>query len=106
MEVLCKIINLLAPIVNFLGVFGFLKAIVDENWTMLVVALLLAVIGAIFGNRAYNLDIPPRWTWSDSAPEYFSFRITAVIGYSLSIASYPPAIYAITILKDLIEEVW
>lgn len=99
---LCYIINLLAPIVNALGAIGLCACVVYEDYHILPIAGILAIIGFIFGIFAYGLSIPPRMFWSHSANAIFGFSVTAVLGYTWNFAMWPCAIYLITILADVI----
>lgn len=47
------------------------------------------------GFKATQLDIVPRWFWSKSANELFSFTLFSVLGYAWSFAIRPGAIYFI-----------
>ena len=96
--VLAYIINLLAPIVNMLGVLGLCGCIVYEEFRILIIAGTLAIIGLIFGIFAHKNDIAPRWFWSKSRNELFSFSVTAVLGYAGSFAMWPCAIYLIIVI--------
>lgn len=98
--VLAFIINILAPIVNSLGILGLCGCIINGDVHILVIAAILAVIGLIFGIFAYHLDIPPRWFWSHSANEIFEFSVTAVLGYAWNFAMWACAIYLIQLIVD------
>lgn len=99
--VFAYIINLFAPIVGPLGVLGLLFSCVCEDWHTLVIAGVFAVVGLIFGIFAYSLGIPPRWFWSKSINELFSFSVTAVLGYAWNFAAWPGAVYFV---MDIIEK--
>ena len=98
--VLAYIINLFAPIVNILGVFGLCGCIVYDDWYMLGIAATLAVVGLVFGIFAFRNDIPPRWVWSKSANSLFEFSVTAVLGYAWSFAAWAFAIYLVNVVID------
>lgn len=102
MAVICFIINLLAPITNFLGVIGFCIAFSRDEWGAIYCAIPFAIAGLVFGIFAYTRDIPPRWFWSRSANELFSFSVTAVLGYAINFAAYPLAWY---IASDFISQI-
>lgn len=104
MAVLCYIINILAPFTNALGLFGLLLTCSRGQWSVLYVAIPFAIIGLIFGIFAYSRDIPPRWFWSRTANELFSFSVTAVMGYVVTFAAYPLAWYISTDFIKLITE--
>jgi len=93
--VIAYIINLFAPIVNILGMIGLCGCLVYESYSTLIIAGVMAIIGFIFGIVAYRNDIPPRWFWSKSKNDLFSFSVTAVLGYTWSFASWVLAIYLI-----------
>lgn len=95
MSVLCFLINILAPIVNILGLVGIFIAYMTGFDNILMFTAILAVIGLVFGIFANGYDIPPRWFWSKSANSIFEFRVTAVLGYCINFASYPSAFYLI-----------
>lgn len=99
--VLTFIINLLAPITNFLGLLGGCYAIMNEDWNVLILAGVFAVVGIVFGIFAYGLGIPPRWFWSMSANQLFSFAVTAVIGYAGIFAAWSCAWYLVQELLPL-----
>lgn len=103
MAVLCYIINILAPFTNALGLFGLLLACSRSQWIVLYIAIPFAIIGLIFGILAYSRDIPPRWFWSRSANEIFSFSVTAVLGYAITFAAYPLAWYIASDFISLIS---
>ena len=96
--IIAYIINLLAPIVNTLGAIGLCGCVVYEDLHIIAIAGVLAIIGLIFGILAYRMDIPPRWFWSKSKNELFSFSVTAVLGYAWSFAMWPCAVYLIIVL--------
>lgn len=93
--VIAYIINLFAPIVNILGMIGLCGCLVYESYSTLIIAGVMAIIGLIFGIVAYRNDIPPRWFWSKSKNDLFSFSVVAVLGYAWSFASWVLAIYLI-----------
>ena len=93
--VIAYIINLFAPIVNVLGMIGLCGCLVYESYSTLIIAGIMAIVGFIFGIAAYRNDIPPRWFWSKSKNDLFSFSVTAVLGYTWSFASWVLAIYLI-----------
>ena len=92
MVVLAYIINLLAPVVNFLGMLGLCACIIYEDLYILLFVGIMAVVGMVFGIFAHRLDIAPRWFWSKSRNELFRFSVTAVLGYAGSLAMWPGAI--------------
>ena len=102
MVVLAYIINLLAPVVNFLGVIGLCACVIYEDLYILVFAAIMAVVGLVFGIFAHRLDIAPRWFWSKSRNELFRFSVTAVLGYAGSLAMWPCAIYMVKVLADAV----
>ena len=59
--VITYILNLLSPVVNFLGFMGVGCAwLMDDNMEVFIMTAVAAVIGLIFGIFAYKNDIPPR----------------------------------------------
>ena len=76
--VIAYIINLFAPIVNFLGMIGLCGCLVYESYSTLIIAGIMAIVGLVFGVAAYRNDIPPRWFWSKSKNDLFGFSVTAV----------------------------
>jgi hypothetical protein len=102
MVVIAYVINLLAPIMNFLGALGICWCLMYEDFSVLVMVAILAALGLVFGIFAYGNDIPPRWFWSKSKNELFSFSVTAVLGYAVNFAMWPSAIYMVI---ELIEKV-
>jgi hypothetical protein len=98
--VLSFIINLLARIVNPLGALGLFLCIIEDDFHILTISGALAVVGFIYGIFAYKLGIPPRWFWSRSINEIFSFSVTAVLGYAGSFALWPPAVYFVQYIID------
>lgn len=105
MIVLAYIINFLAPLVNFVGLLGLFACIIYEELSVLLFAGVMAVVGLVFGIFAYKLDIPPRWFWSKSANDLFSFSVTTVLGYAGSLAMWPCAIYMVKVLVDAVSNV-
>lgn len=103
--IIAYIINLLAPIVNILGAIGLCGCVVYEDLHIIAIAGVLAIIGLIFGILAYRMDIPPRWFWSKSKNELFSFSVTAVLGYAWSFAMWPCAVYLIIVLIEKVSMV-
>ena len=101
--VLSFILNLLAPIVNLLGILGLCGCIVYDEPQFLIISGALAVVGFIFGIFAYPLGIPPRWFWSHSANAIFEFAVTAVLGYAWNFAMWPCAIYMIMLLVEKVS---
>lgn len=100
-KVIAFVLNLFAPFVNLLGLCGFYHIVwVIESMRMLAVVGVFALIGLIFGFRAYKLDIPPRWGWSKSPNQLFSFAISTILGYAMMFAAWP---CAICFVKFLIE---
>lgn len=104
MTAICFVINLLAPITNALGLFGLLLACSRSEWSVLYSAIPFAIAGLVFGIFAYRRDIPPRWFWSRSTNELFSFSVTAVLGYAVTFAVYPLAWFIVTDFIKLITE--
>lgn len=101
--VLAFIINILAPIVNFVGLLGLCACVVYDDFYILTVAGIMAVVGLVFGFFAYGLDIPPRWFWSKSTNELFEFSVTAVLGYAVSFAMWPCAVYMVSFMADKVS---
>ena len=75
------------------GLLGLIGCLIYEDFSMLVWGAMVAVVGFVFGIAAFRIDIPPRWTWSKSRNQLFSFAVTAVLGYAWSFAAWPFAIY-------------
>lgn len=100
--VLSFILNLFAPIVNTLGIFGLCGCIVYDDPHILIISGVLAVVGFIYGIFAYPLGIPPRWFWSHSANAIFEFSVTAVLGYAWNFAMWPCAIYLIMKIAEMV----
>ena len=98
--VIALVVNLLAPIVNILGLFGLLGCVVYDDLSILGIAAALFILGLIFGIAAHRLDIPPRWSWSKSKNDLFKFAITATLGYAWSFAMWPCAIYIVKVIID------
>ena len=103
--IIAYIINLLAPIVNTLGAIGLCGCVVYEDLHIIAIAGVLEIIGLIFGILAYRMDIPPRWFWSKSKNELFSFSVTAVLGYAWSFAMWPCVVYLIIVLIEKVSMV-
>lgn len=100
--VISYILNLLAPIVNTLGAIGFCACFPYDDFHILWISGVAAIVGIIFGIFAYKNGISPRWFWSKSADEIFSFSVTAVLGYAVNFAMWPCAIYLVqTIVERL-----
>ena len=95
MKVICWILNKLAPIINLLGIFGFIQAVLNDDWVELFIAIPFAVVGLLFGIKAYRLGIPPRWFWSKSANDIFDYTVTAVLGYTFMFAAMPLGWYLV-----------
>jgi cytochrome c biogenesis protein CcdA len=87
--------------VNTIGAIGLCGCIVYEDLHILVFAGVLAVVGLIFGIFAHRNDIPPRWFWSKSRNDIFSFSVTAVLGYAMSFAMWPCAIYIVKVIIEM-----
>ena len=98
--VIAYIINLLAPIVNTIGAFGLIGCIVYDEPEMLIYGGVVGVVGLIFGMVAYGNDIPPRWFWSRSKNQIFSFSVTAVLGYAWSFAAWVFAVYMVQLVVE------
>lgn len=104
-RVIIYILNLFAPLVNMFGAIGLCGCVAFGDFYILVVAGIMAVLGVVFGIFAYRLDIPPRWFWSKSSNDLFSFSVMAVFGYAVSFAMWPCAIYFIKLLVNATSEV-
>jgi hypothetical protein len=100
--VIAFIINLFAPIVNIVGLLGLIGSIVYEDFNTLIVGAIAGLIGFVFGIMAYRNDIPPRWSWSKSKNQLFSFAVIAVLKYIWSFAAWPFAIYIVSVAVDMI----
>lgn len=98
--VISFIINLFAPIVNPLGLLGLLYAFTQGNVEVWISAAILAVVGLVYGIIAYRNDVPPRWAWSKSVNQLFSFAVTAVLGYAVNFAMWPCAIYFVKAILE------
>jgi hypothetical protein len=98
--IISYIINLLAPIVNTLGIFGLILSIGNDDIDVLIISGVLAIVGLIFGIFAYSNSIPPRWFWSRSKDFIFEFSVTAVLGYAWNFATWPLAIYIIRLVVE------
>ncbi|MBR3877063.1 MAG: hypothetical protein IKJ23_02645 [Bacteroidaceae bacterium] len=98
--VIAYIINLFAPIVNTFGTIGLCGCIVYDDFHILYIAAVMAILGLVFGIIAYRNDIPPRWFWSKSKNRIFSFSVSAVLGYSWSFAAWVFTIYLITVIAE------
>ena len=102
MIVVCWVLNKLAPIINLLGILGFIQAVLNDEWGTLLIAVPFAVVGLLFGIKAYKLGIPPRWFWSKSANDIFDFTVTAVAGYTFMFAAMPLCWYLVsTVIGNL-----
>lgn len=125
MLVISYILNKLSPIVNCLGVMGLFLSIlvcsdcgrftVEGDYKeicscavqgihigLYVTVVICAVVGLIYGIFAYKNDVPPRWFWSKSRNSMFEFSVTAVFGYMVNIAMYPPCVYFIIYMIEKI----
>lgn len=98
--VISFIINLLAPIVNLIGIIGLFASIENDDIDVLIISGVLAIVGLIFGIFAYGNSIPPRWFWSRSKNFIFEFSVTSVLGYALNFATWPLAIYVIQLVVE------
>lgn len=98
--VISFIINLLAPIVNLIGIIGLFASIENDDIDVLIISGVLAIVGLIFGIFAYSNSIPPRWFWSRSKNFIFEFSVTTVLGYALNFATWPLAIYVIQLVVE------
>ena len=98
--VLSFIINLLAPIVNSIGLCGLIFSIIEDDNHILTLSAILCAVGLIYGIFAYSFDVPPRWFWSESKNEIFEFAVTAVLGYAWNFAMWPCAIYMVSVVVD------
>jgi hypothetical protein len=96
--IVAYILNLFAPIVFWCGLFGFFGCGVYDDCQYYLYSLILFILGIIFGVFAYKQDIPPRWSWTKSHNELFRFSVSQVIGYGISFAMWPFAIWMITVL--------
>lgn len=101
--VLAFLVNLFAPVVNTLGLIGLCGMGAYGDWYAMIWCGVLFVVGLIFGLKATQLDIAPRWFWSKSANELFSFTVFSVLGYAWSFAMWPGAIYFIYSIVSRIE---
>ena len=98
--VISFIINLLAPIVNLIGIIGLFASIENDDIDVLIISGVLAIVGLIFGIFAYSNSIPPRWFWSRSKNFIFEFSVTTILGYALNFATWPLAIYVIQLVVE------
>lgn len=105
MVVLVFIINLLAPVVNILGLIGLCACVVYEDLYILVFAGIMALVGLVFGIFAHRMDIAPRWFWSKSRNELFRFSVMAVLGYVGNLAMWPCAIYLLKVVVNAVSNV-
>ena len=105
MVVLAYIINLLAPVVNFLGMLGLCACIIYEELPVLLFSGIMAVVGLVCGIFAHRMDIEPRWFWSKSRNELFRFSVTAVLGYVGNLAMWPCAIYLLKVVVNAVSNV-
>ena len=86
----CSVVNLR---------FAIVRLIRWARCTLYLVGI-VGIVGFIFGIFAYKNGIPPRWFWSKSADEIFSFSVTAVLGYAVNFAMWPCAIYLVQVLVE------
>ena len=100
MLVLLYILNLLAPIVNFLGLLGICGCVIYEDLSVLTISGIMAIVGFVLGLSAYKYDIAPRMFWAKSINQIFSFSVTAVLGYAWNVAMWPCAIYMVSVLVN------
>lgn len=100
--IIAFLVNLFAPIVNMAGLIGLCGMGAEGDWGQMVWCIILFVVGIIFGVKAYQLDIPLRWSWSKSFNELFDFSVFRVLGYGWSFAMWPAAIYLVKILVNAI----
>ena len=118
------IIRLLAPLVNSLGLIGFiaygmyaldshlysedpLSHVPDlpveilgtigyaNGWMFLAISIVIFILGLWYGIKAYKNDIPVRWLWSKSKNSLFDFALTTIVGYGFCFAAYPYALFLI-----------
>lgn len=100
--VLAFLINLLAPILNTLGLLGVCGMGAYGDWGWLGICGIMFIVGCIFGGTAISYDIPSRWFWSKSANEIFNFKVFGVLGYGWSFAMWPAAVYFIKCFVDAV----
>ena len=105
MVVLAFIINLLAPVVNILGLLGLCACVIYDDLHVLFIAGFMAVVGMVFGIFAHKNDIAPRWTWSKSKNDLFRFSVMTVLGYAGSLAMWPCAIYMIKTVINAVSRI-
>jgi hypothetical protein len=98
--ILAYILNLFAPIVNPLGVIALCGCFAYGDLSVLPIAGVMAILGLVFGILAHRNDIPPRWFWSKSRNEIFSFSVSAVLGYAWNFAAWPLTIYLVQCILD------
>ena len=92
------ILNLFAPVVNTMGFIGICGMGAYGDWHAFIWCAVMFVVGIVFGFRATQLDIAPRWFWSKSANDLFHFSVLRVLGYAWSFAMWPGAVYLIKCL--------
>ena len=116
------ILRLLAPVVNCLGIIGFIWYIMcilggdpssetheatmeafgkigyAKGGMLFVISIVVFILGLWYGVKAYKNDIPVRWLWSKSKNALFEYSLTTVVGYAFYIVAYPYAIFFIHIL--------
>lgn len=122
--VISYIIRLLSPVVNPMGVIGFIcyimyvvdyvtlcldpatketqwpvevvgKVTYANGWLYFIVCTIVFIGGIVFGIKAYRNDIPARWLWSKSKNDLFSFSLSTVLWYAFSFVAYPYTVFLI-----------
>ena len=99
MVVLLWILDKLRPIIVLIGLIFLITGIFtgeyDASVWFWIIAGLSAIIGGIFGVKAWNEDIPPRWFWVKSPLELFDNKVGACFQWAFTFFLLPLCIYGI-----------
>jgi hypothetical protein len=117
-------IRLFAPVINPMGVIGFIfyllymmdywlynepflkhnpqfpveilgKISFDIGFLIFGISILAFILGILFGVKAYRNDIPFNGLWTKSNNELLSVSISTTLKYAFSFFAYPYAIFLV-----------
>lgn len=81
MLVLLWLLEKLSPLINWLGIIGWIYVLSEEELVYLFCAIPLWIAGFIFGICTYEYGMPPRWLWTKSSIDIFDNKICNGVGY-------------------------
>ena len=97
LRTISNILNMVAPIVNILGVIAYCFLLLKGVFEVLCPMLILAIIGVFYGIIALKNNIPPRMFWFQKVNKIYASSFSIIIAYSIMFTLWAPLFKVFTL---------